>query len=154
MKFPYREYLSTIPGSSDFRLILRPVISIGITGANGDARWDALVDTGADETLLPLPLAKLLGVSLDADLTSEAAGITGERLSIHYGDVEFRIVGDGVSIKWLTTVGFVDFGTNADQVIILGHGGCLDYFTANFNGEKSELELIPNATLPVVNASF
>jgi hypothetical protein len=78
MKFPYRQYISQYPGTSDFRLILRAVISVRITGPRVSARWDALVDTGADETLLPLSLGEVLGVVLDRDTTSQAAGITGE----------------------------------------------------------------------------
>lgn len=49
---------------------------------------------------------------------------------------------------WKTTVGFVDFGTATDEVIILGHGGYLDFFTAVFDGESAVFELIPNALLP------
>ena len=45
MKFPYREYLSQYPGSEDYRLILRPVITLRIAGPESDARWDALVDS-------------------------------------------------------------------------------------------------------------
>jgi len=45
-------------------------------------------------------------------------------------------------------VGFVDFGSSEDEVIVLGHGGCLDYFTAIFDGEKAELELTANSLLP------
>jgi hypothetical protein len=75
MKFPYRQYLSQYPGTSDFHLILRPVITVRITGPRASARWDALVDTGADETLLPLSLGEVLGVTLDHDTTSQAAGI-------------------------------------------------------------------------------
>jgi predicted aspartyl protease len=87
MKFPYREYVSRFAGTSDFRLILRPVITIRISGTKADARWDALVDTGADETLLPISLAEVLGVELDQEMTSEAAGISGDRLTIFYGAV-------------------------------------------------------------------
>ena len=47
MKFSYREYVSIFPGSQDYRLILRPVITIRVVGPNADARWDALVDSGA-----------------------------------------------------------------------------------------------------------
>jgi predicted aspartyl protease len=148
MKFSYREYVSQFPGTSDFRLILRPVITIRIVGPLADARWDALVDTGADESLLPLSLAGLLGVELDANATSQAAGISGDKLTIHYGEVEFQIT-DGIeTIRWQTVVGFVDFGTVDDEVIVLGHGGCLDYFTALFEGEKAELELTANSLLP------
>jgi hypothetical protein len=80
MKFPYREYLSTFPNTNDYRLILRPIITIRIIGPKASARWDALVDSGADETLFPLSITEALGIELDQQLTSEAAGITGERL--------------------------------------------------------------------------
>jgi hypothetical protein len=148
MRFPYRQYISQYPGSSDFRLILRPVITVRIGGPRASARWDALVDTGADETLLPLSRGELLGVILDRDATSQAAGITGELLTILYGDVEFQI-GDGhETARWRTTVRFVDFGSADDEVIVLGHGGCLDYFTAEFDGENADLQLKANSLLP------
>jgi Aspartyl protease len=149
MIFPYREYVSILAGTSDFRLILRPVISIQISGPKSVGRWDALVDTGADETLLPLSLAEVLGVKLDEEVTSEASGISGDKLTIRYGDVELRIESGGESVTWRTTVGFVDFGQSDDEVIILGHGGCLDYFNANFDGARAELELPPNELLPI-----
>ncbi len=117
MKFSYREYVSIFPGTNDYRLILRPVITIRVVGPNADARWDALVDSG-------------------------------DRLKIHYGDVKLHIESGREVIAWKTTVGFVDFGSASDEVIILGHGGCLDFFTATFDGEKAELELKPNALLP------
>lgn len=148
MKFAYREYVSVFPGTNDYRLILRPVITVRIISLKSDARWDALVDSGADETLFPLSLAEALGVELDQPLTSEAVGISGDRLKIHYGDVELRIESGQEFVAWKSTVGFVDFGSSSDEVIILGHGGCLDYFTAIFDGENAELELEANALLP------
>jgi hypothetical protein len=148
MRFPYREYVSQFPGTSDYRLILRPVITIRIVGPKSEARWDALVDTGADETILPLSLADLLGVELDQEVTSQAVGISGDKLTLYYGEVEFQMAVEAESATWRTTVGFVDFGSSDDEVIILGHGGCLDFFTAKFNGESAELDLIPNVLLP------
>ena len=148
MKFSYREYVSQFAGSSDYRLILRPVITIRVAGPKSQARWDALADTGADETLLPLAMADLLGVELDDEVTSLAAGISGDRLTIHYGDVEFQIAGDDDVVSWKTLVGFVEFGSSEDEVIVLGQGGCLDYFSARFDGENAELDLVPNSSLP------
>ncbi|MBX3452309.1 MAG: hypothetical protein KF777_22325 [Planctomycetaceae bacterium] len=148
MKFAYREYVSIYPGSNDYRLILRPIVTIRIIGPKAEARWDALVDTGADETLFPLSLAEVLGVELNHELTSEAAGISGDRLKIYYGEVEVQIESGQDVVAWQTVVGFVDFGSSRDEVIILGHGGCLDFFTAVFDGEKAELELLPNSSLP------
>ncbi|MFN0054416.1 MAG: aspartyl protease family protein [Planctomycetales bacterium] len=148
MKFAYREYVGVFPGTNDFRLILRPIITVRIVGPKADARWDALVDSGADETLFPLSIAEALGIDLDPQMTSEASGITGDRLKIQYGDAELRIESDEEFIVWKTPVGFVDFGSASDGVVILGHGGCLDFFTATFDGEIGELERIPNSLLP------
>lgn len=105
------------------------------------------MDSGADETLLPISLAKVLDIELHAE-TSRAAGVSGEQLTIHYGDVELQIACGRDVVKWRTTVGFVEFGISTDELIILGHGGCLDYFTATFDGANAELELIPNEYLP------
>ena len=130
-------------------MILRPVITIRIAGPKSEARWDALVDTGADETLLPLSLAELLGVERDREATSLAAGISGDKLTIHYGDVKLQIATGNEEITWRSTVGFVDFGGSDQEVIVLGHLGCLDFFTATFNGELAELEMLPNSLLTV-----
>ena len=148
MKFPYREYVAQFPGTDDFRLILRPVITIRIAGQQATARWDALVDTGADETLLPLSLAQLLGVELDGRPTSQAAGISGDKLTIRYGEVSLQISSENESVEWRDVVGFVDFENADDEVIVLGHGACLDYFTAIFDGERAEITLQANSLLP------
>lgn len=78
----------------------------------------------------------------------QAAGLSGELLTIYYGDVEFQISAGNEPIGWHTTVGFVDFGSTDDEVIVLGHGGCLDYFTDLFDCESAELELTANSHLP------
>lgn len=149
MKFPYREYVSVFPGTTDFRLIVRPVITIHISGPTSKSRWDALVDTGADETLLPYSLVEILGVELDPAVTSQASGISGDQLTIHYGEVDFEIVAESQIVRWKTIVGFVEFGASDDEVIVLGHGGCLEYFTAIFDGENAVLEMTANPLLPV-----
>lgn len=147
MKFPYRKYISALPGSTDFQLISRPIINVRVASEHAEGNWEALVDTGADETLLPLACARLLRVELDQQLTSQAAGISGDLLQIHYGELEIE-VGDGEeSVAWKEIVGFVDLGADKD-LIVLGHGGFLSYFTANFDGEREELELVQNSLLP------
>ena len=153
MKFAYREYIAQFPGTDDFRLILRPVITVQIAGPQAAARWDALVDTGADETLLPLSLSQLLGVDLDGRPTSQAAGISGDKLTIHYGEVSLQISSENETIEWRDMVGFVDFQDVEDEVIVLGHGACLDYFTAIFDGERAELTLQANGLLPQIEQS-
>ena len=106
------------------------------------------MDTGADETLFPRSLAEVLEGELDQQRTSEAADISGDRLKIHSGDVEFPIAVGREVVAWTTTVGFVEFGSSDDEVMVLGHSGCLDDFTSIFDGKKAELELVPNQPPP------
>ena len=47
-------------------LVYRPEISVRVIGSQDEIYLMALVDTGADETILPLSLAQLLGVDVDA----------------------------------------------------------------------------------------
>lgn len=150
MKFPYREYICRLPGSDDFRLIRRPVIAVTVCGPAGQLVGDALFDTGADDTLLPISFAEALGLSLDESMTSEAVGITGGPLTVFYAEVRFSISAedDDETVHWTSTVGFVEFESGDDEVVIFGHEGCLEFFTARFDGERAELELIPNSLLP------
>lgn len=124
------------------------MVGIRVLGPKGEARLDGLVDTGADETLLPMSLAEVLGVTFHEGWNSQAVGIAGDILTMHYGDVGLQLETEDETIAWQTTVAFVEL---ADDVVILGHGGCLDYFTAIFDGERAELELRPNAALPLTN---
>ncbi len=149
MKFAYRQYIGRMPGSDDFRLIVRPIVPLRVFGSAGNSRGHALVDTGADETLLPMSIAEELKIELDETATSQASGITGDLLTIRYGEVEFELSDDSDSAQWKTVVGFVDFGSTDEEVIVLGHGGCLDYFKAIFDGENAELTMTPNSLLPV-----
>ena len=101
------------------------------------------MDTGADETLLPMSLAEVLEGELDQQRTSEAAGISGDRLKIHDGDVEFPIAVGREVVAWTTAIGFVEFGSSDDEVMVLGHGGCLDDFRSTVDGEKPNSNWFP-----------
>src|SRR5690606_41980695 len=76
-------------------------------------------------SLLPYTTLFRSGVSLNEHFTSQAVGISGDAVKIYYGDVEFHIIDDADKIAWRTTVGFVEFGSSTEEVVILGHGGCL-----------------------------
>lgn len=145
MKFPYREYICGYSGTTDLRIARRPVIPIRVVGQSTFMRCNALVDTGADETLFPSAIARALGVEFETGVTSEALGFTGDGVSIRFGRVTIEIESDGETVAWTDTVGFADFPESDDLMVILGHGGCLDYFLAVFDGERGELELTPNA---------
>lgn len=132
MKFEYQQFVSPMPGSSDFQLILRPIIEVRFFGAEKSILYDALIDTGADETLLPMRLAEELGVSLTPELMGQSASFIGEPIETRFGEIEMEI-SDGLHFaRWKTVVSFADFGAAKDPIAILGHGGFLDYLHRYF----------------------
>jgi len=58
-------------------------------------------------------------------------------------------ISDGRQVfKWTAKVGFVEFVQAEDEVAVLGHGGCLEYFRATFDGDRREVELVPTTRFP------
>lgn len=150
MRLPYVEYQippsATIPSG----VIRRPELLVRVSSGGQGAYLLALLDTGADETVLPRSLGELLGVEVDERSRSRACGIAGQEVSVSPGTVEFEITGDGKTYRWRAVVGFVDFDDPRHETAVLGHAGCLDYFTVTFDGEQHAFEIVPNGSLPGV----
>lgn len=146
MKFPYERY--SVRFDQRRVEIYRPVVYARIHGPDRVADLRCLVDTGADFTLFPRSLADKLGIPVDDSVSQAIFGISGTPLRAAPADTELELT-DGVeSYRWTATALFVSFPRPADQQTLFGHKGFLEYFTASFDGERRELELIPNSTLP------
>jgi hypothetical protein len=111
------------------------VIPVRVNGPNCDDDLDALVDTGADDILLP---DYLIGVVVVPGDQTVILGIGGS-VVVRYGTVDLELPGYG----WSARVGFHP-GVRA----VLGHAGFLEYFTATFNGRRRDLTLTPNGAAP------
>ena len=148
MKAPYQRYVveaSPLLGRGE---VYRPEVEIDVTGGNGHASFLALVDTGADATLLPRAIGEAIGAEIDDGRRSYAAGIGSRRLGVAPGRVELEMRQGREHYRWLATVGFADFSNAEDQVAILGHAGCLEFLIATFDGEARELTLKPSGHAP------
>ena len=135
-------------------VIFRPEVRIKVHGPKGSADFLALVDTGADNTILPESIARNLGIALIAYKGPAATAFGGQEITLSYADVELELVHADETLRWLTRVFFVA-GDTEKETLILGHQGFLDYFTAMFIGEECVLDLKANAFLPriAVNAN-
>ena len=75
LEFRYRRYDDSpsqlYPGGK----IWRPELDITISGPNGSNADLAILDTGSDQTVLPLSMASALGVALDETSRCDAANI-------------------------------------------------------------------------------
>lgn len=136
MKFKYTEY------EMGRRVITRPTLPI--TLQYRDVRIpviDALVDTGADQTLLPLAFATQFGFKFDPQKDGErwsGAGGGKFRVFLAKEPIQFYVEQEGFrTIKWSGLVSF----TLEQPIILLGHKGCLEYLDITCRGKQKILEV-------------
>ncbi len=143
MRFRYLAFdVSPTPAHPDISTVDRPYIPIRVVGPRGTARLDGLLDTGADETVLPLFVAGRVGVEIDPEAQARFRGVGGHLVTVTYGRVELEVGSGFRAVRWPATVAFLDSG-----IPILGHEGFLQYYTASFNGHRGHVTLTPNDTL-------
>lgn len=125
----------------------RPVTSIRVVGPRGDRAWDGLLDTGADATVFQEIVAARAGIDL-AGAEERRIELVGRPapIPLRYASVTLRIT-DGLreAYEWMAVVGST---ASRLQYNVLGHGGFLEYFDAEFRGADREVVLIPNAAFP------
>ena len=148
MRFPYSLNIAPSIDTGDEIVLLRPEIPLRIYGPVGEADLLALVDTGADNSILPLSIAVDLGIQTTAGQGPGAAAFGGQQIALSFAEVVLELAQDDVSIRWRARLYFADFSDETEKAIILGHEGFLDYFTATFIGEDCVLELVPNKLIP------
>lgn len=144
IRIPYESFLVRGTGGKALEVIYRPMIKVRAHGSTGAKEMSGLVDTGADDTLLPDAFAGILGLVLDPKDHAIITGLGGGLTVVRYGTVNLEIPGAGGGYRWSARVGF-----HASPKIVLGHGGFLEYFTASFNGRNRHVTLTPNGLAKV-----
>ena len=150
LRFPYQdEPLNgqpppSLPAIATVRW--RPLVPVTIVGPTGKRRLFplAVFDPGSDDTVLPLAVMGMVGVSLRPD-TRHALRWRGQSYALRFGDVELELC-DGPHVwRWSAAVGFSQAPL---RYPILGIGGCLEFFDARFLGESRFVELETNRSYP------
>jgi hypothetical protein len=149
MIFPYRAVIAEAPGGADFFLLRRPEIPIAIEGPVRTGTYLGLVDTGSDHTILPMAIARYLGIAVRPESGPPAIVFGGHRVQLAVGEVVFSLQSPDEVIKWATEVCFFDSPDQEEDSLILGHSGFLDFFSATFDGKSGSLSLDANDELPV-----
>ena len=150
MIFWYWPLPTIAPDTGEQLLILRPMVSFSVHGDRRSGTFVGLVDTGADNTILPLSIADRLDIEVQPCIGPSPVAFGGEQLEMSFADVELELTDDdGESYRWTPRVLFYDFPPDQEESAILGHLGFLDSFMATFDSEQGALELVPNQLLPV-----
>jgi hypothetical protein len=150
VKFPFRaREVAPSPGHASTR-IWRPIVPIRVFGPAGIRLAFGLLDTGADETKLPMELAKPLGISIDTAEPARFLGIAGQQAKGFYGrDVGFELRQNKRSYRWIVRrIAFLyDYAEAPDEeriTITLGNVGFFRFFNTDFDYQRGRVSIRPN----------
>jgi len=115
------------------------MIGIQMFGPAEHHELEGLVDTGADDTLVPERFLSRLGVIIAPGDYAMIGGIDGTGSLVRYGTIDLAIPELNGGYRWSARVGF-----HPGEKLILGHNGFLEYFTSKFNGRGRHLTLMPH----------
>ena len=119
--FPYREELSEV-----FGRIPRPAVEVFLKAQTG--RWFrvfAYADSGADFSLFPKGLCKLLGLELKAGQRNLIQGVSGKPGVVYLHKLEMRIGDTNLNVR-------VGFAASDRMPYLLGRLDVLDHFDIRF----------------------
>jgi hypothetical protein len=143
MRFPYQAYPVTGIGAAHVAVVYRPTKPIRAIGPTGDALAYGLVDTGADDTMLPDRFIGPLGVVIRPGDHAIIVALDGGFVAVRYGTVDLELRRRGVVYRWSARVAFHPVAR-----AILGQAGFLEHLTSTFNGRRRHVTLTPKGTAP------
>lgn len=127
MKFYYKRYS---PG------IVRPVIPVELRSGNKRVRYEALIDSGADECIFDSQLASILDINFRNGKRRIVGGITGAKQNFYACPVTIDVGGWSFEIMAGFMPNMPDFGYG-----VLGQRGFFENFVVKFDYSKLEIEL-------------
>ena len=132
MKFKYRKIDLTSPFSKQF--ISRPIIPISLEYKGTKVRYEVLIDSGADFTILPIGLMSVLNIDMKNCREINFSGVGGEIIK---GVITKIALGIGEH-NYLTNVVFAEI---SGAIGILGQLGFFNFFKVSFDLKRKEIEI-------------
>ena len=123
----------------------KPLAYITVIGPAGSHTDLGVLDTGADDTVFTDDVAAKIGLDLTHAPTRSAADVGMTPYPLRYAQITLRLT-DGVEYReWPAWVAFTPARL---RFPLLGFAGCLQFFTATFDGEGEQVTLAANARYP------
>lgn len=135
MKFKYSEYTD----ENNIK-IFRPTIPIVFKNKSKFIQTEAIIDSGADFTILPIEVAGILDIKLDRHTKATFHGAGGNPFPVYPSpiNIEHILRQSGFrTINWQTKVFFAE----SQPAILLGHKGFLEKFRVTLDGKRREVEI-------------
>ncbi len=137
MKFSYWKEPADPSGAHPGRKsVLRPRVPVRLRHKDYFVDLLALLDSGADDCLFPIEVARLLGLELKPSNTHRYGGIGEGEVTATFGTVTIEVGGWPFSL-------YAGFSDAASVVPILGQNGFFSLFEVKFNLNKEAIELKP-----------
>lgn len=121
--------------------IFRPTVPIFFKNKSKFIHTEAVIDSGADFTILPIELAGILDIKLDTNSKATFYGAGRNPFSVYPspGSISCMLRKNGFkTITWKTKVFFAE----SQPAILLGHKGFLEKFRVTLDGERREVEIM------------
>jgi hypothetical protein len=143
MRFRYRrvKIRRPAPGLGGSLVRPRPIVTVSLMSPTAFDVQDALVDSGADDTVFPEDVAIRLGLDLSNAPVGEASGVGSVAIQLRFAALELRLTDGHEFRQWTAVVGFAP----RIKQSLLGFAGCLQFFTAKFDSDLEEVELTINS---------
>jgi hypothetical protein len=150
VRYPFRPCEVDASPAHNSTRIWRPIVPIRVIGPAGMGRVFGLIDTGADETNLPMEIATRLQIEIDPTEPARFRGVARQQAKGFYGkDVTFELRQGKTSYRWIVPkVAFMyDPPGSADDdriLVTLGHVGFFRFFNITLDYQRGRVTIHPN----------
>lgn len=131
------QYYGVSPLNTQRKTIKRPMVMVELFGKTGSKKMLALVDSGADVSVLNIGVAELLGIDLSKAERQRTIGISGGQETF-VSTIEIQVEKQDERIK--IPVQFID-----SQYVdaLLGQEGFFDHYRIKFEKDHDTFEITP-----------
>jgi hypothetical protein len=125
-------------------------VPIRLSGPAGTRPLFGLLDTGADETKLPIEVAHELGISIDPHEPARFRGVSGHQAKGFYGsDFGFELRQGKKSYRWIVAKVACLYdppdATDEEKITItFGQVGFFRFFNVTFDNQRARVTIRPN----------
>lgn len=114
----------------------RPIIPIELTHNTKSIRYEALVDSGADTSIIPGDIGRAIGIDVESGDRFELGGVTGENQTGYFHTVTLKVGNH----SYQTKVGFMN-NMREGSFGMVGQKGFFDRFAIKFDYAERKLIL-------------
>lgn len=119
------------------RFIKRPLVEVTLSGPSGKIPVLALLDSGADSTLIRADYARALGIPLNRQHVQNFIGIGPERMPCFLAPITLQV--RYFEAPFMITAGFID---SRSVDVLLGQADFFEHFRVRFEKDHDMFELV------------